>query len=468
MDTNSGSLNAISPVDGRYRKYTEPLARFLSHAALIRHRAHVEVEYLLALSAARIGIRRFSAKEVKALRAAAEVSAKGAAIVDAIEWKGYGKVPATHHDLKAVEYFLKMKLARTSLKDSLEWIHFALTSEDVNNIAYGLMLRGALGEVLLPALEEIHSALRRLAKENRNVAMLARTHGQPASPTTFGKEFAVCASRLARQIDGLRAHHFLVKLNGASGNYNAHVAAFPKVNWVAFTKKFVAGLNKGRKLVLEPNFLTTQIEPHDTYAELFDNLRRANAVLLDFAQDVWRYISDGWIGQRAVKGEVGSSAMPHKVNPIQFENAEGNLGLANALCEFFSRKLPISRLQRDLSDSTAERNFGAAFGHSLVAYRYLLEGLRRVAVHRGAVSGALAAHPEVVAEAIQTILRREGAAMPYEKLKALTRGREVTLKSIHQFIDSLDITPKLKKELKKITPGNYTGLAEKLARSNHK
>jgi adenylosuccinate lyase len=438
----------------------------MSYTALIRYRAVVEVEYLLALSAQRIGVRKFSAREVKLLRRTADISLADAAVVDAIEWKGYKKIPATNHDVKAVEYFLKEKLSRTSLKDSLEWIHFGLTSEDVNNIAYGLMLRDALEDVLLPALEKIHGELRALAGAHKNLPMLARTHGQPASPTTFGKEFAVFAARLRRQIAQLRAHQFLVKLNGASGNYNAHLAAFPRVNWVAFTKKFVAGLNRGRKLSLAPNMLTTQIEPHDTYAELFDNLRRANTVLLDFAQDMWRYVSDGWLVQKAVAGEVGSSTMPHKINPIKFENAEGNLGIANALCGFFSAKLPVSRLQRDLSDSTVERNFGAAFAHSLVAYRYLLEGLGRVAVHAPAVRQALAAHPEVITEAIQTILRREGVKMPYEKLKELTRGREVTLKDIHQFIDSLGVSPKAKRELKRLTPEKYTGFAARLARQS--
>ncbi|MBM3257530.1 MAG: adenylosuccinate lyase [Candidatus Liptonbacteria bacterium] len=456
------SLEAISPIDGRYRKHTESLAKFFGHGALIHYRAKVEVEYVLALSAENIGVRAFSAKEVALLRETAEISTKEAAVVDAIEWKGYGKIPATNHDMKAVEYFLKEKLKNSSLKDALEWIHFGLTSEDVNNLAYGLLLRDALQEEILPALEEVEKAIQKLASQYKALPMLARTHGQPATPTTFGKEFAVFAARLGRQIEQLRAHRFLVKLNGASGNYNAHVAAYPKIDWVAFTKKFITGLNKNKTLLLEANVVTTQIEPHDTYAELFDVVRRANTILIDFTQDVWRYISDGWIGQKAVAGEVGSSTMPHKINPIKFENAEGNLGIANALCGFFSTKLPISRLQRDLSDSTVERNFGTAFAHSLVAYRYILEGLGRIAVNESKVRVELEKHPEVITEAIQTILRREGAAMPYEKLKALTRGKEVGLKDIHQFIDSLEVSPKLKKELKQFTPSMYTGLANKL------
>ncbi len=456
-------LETINPIDGRYRKHTQTLAKYFNQVALIHYRVEVEMQYLLELSRQRVGVRRLSKKEIQLLKKTTEISLADAKVVNVIEWRGYKKIPATNHDMKAVEYFLKEKLERTSLRDVLEWIHFSLTSEDVNNVAYGLMLRDALEQEILPALEQIQKELQHFAKMYGNVPMLARTHGQPASPTTFGKEFRVFSARLERQCKILCNRPILVKLNGATGNYNAHVAAFPKVNWVKVTEKFVNRLNGRRKIKLEPNVFTTQIEPHDTYAELFDNLRRINTILLDFSQDIWRYVSDGWIGQKAVEGEVGSSTMPHKINPIKFENAEGNLGIANALCSFFSTKLPISRLQRDLSDSTVERNFGAVFAYSLVAYRNLLEGIGRIAVNTEKVAKELQAYPEIVTEGIQTILRREGIPMPYEKLKALTRGKRVTFQEIHTFVDSLDIALSIKEELKRLTPKKYIGLAKQLA-----
>ena len=351
---------------------------------------------------------------------------------------------------------MKDKLARTSLKDVSEWIHFALTSEDTNNIAYALILRDSLEKVMIPKVEEIAGSLNKLAKKHKNLAMLARTHGQPASPTTFGKEMKVFAARLERRVNRLRSMKIKAKLNGATGNYNAHVAAYPRINWIQFSKKFI------KKLGLEANLITTQIEPHDNYVSIFDNLRRVNTILLGLDQDIWRYISDEWIVQRPKEGTVGSSTMPHKVNPIKFENSEGNLGMANALFEFFARKLPISRLQRDLSDSTVERNFGVAFSHSLIAYEYLLKGLSQITVNEKKIKEELENHPEVIAEAIQTILRREGAKMPYEELKALTRGRKVTMADFEKFIDGLNVPEKVKKELRKITPQNYTGLAAKL------
>jgi adenylosuccinate lyase len=293
--------------------------------------------------------------------------------------------------------------------------------------------------------------------------MLARTHGQSASPTTLGKEFAVFSDRLRRQIFFLNKFKIMAKLNGATGNYNAFVSAYPKVNWPVFTKRFIEHLGKVEGVALCPNLLTTQIEPHDTYAELFDMVRRANTILLDLNQDMWRYISDGYLVQKPKKGEVGSSTMPHKVNPIDFENSEGNLGLANALFEFFARKLPVSRLQRDLSDSTVERSFGTAFGHSVLAYSSLQKGLSKVSVNYDKIREDLLAHPEVIAEGIQTVLRREGYPIPYEALKELTRGKQVTMEDFSVFIDSLAVSAKIKSELKKITPENYTGIASKLA-----
>ena len=443
-------LNSISPIDGRYRKYVEALAPYFSEQALMRYRLIVEGEYLIALSETRgIDMRKLSRKEQKLIRGLANLKEKDAERIVEIE-------RTTDHDVKAVEYYMKDKFARTSLKDVSEWIHFALTSEDTNNIAYALILRDSLEKVMIPKVEEIAGSLNKLAKKHKNLAMLARTHGQPASPTTFGKEMKVFAARLERRVNRLRSMKIKAKLNGATGNYNAHVAAYPRINWIQFSKKFI------KKLGLEANLITTQIEPHDNYVSIFDNLRRVNTILLGLDQDIWRYISDEWIVQRPKEGTVGSSTMPHKVNPIKFENSEGNLGMANALFEFFARKLPISRLQRDLSDSTVERNFGVAFSHSLIAYEYLLKGLSQITVNEKKIKEELNNHPEVIAEAIQTILRREGAKMPYEELKALTRGRKVTMADFQKFIDGLDVSEKVKKELRKITPQNYTGLASKL------
>jgi adenylosuccinate lyase len=458
------SLQSISPIDGRYRKFTEPLAEYFSEAALIRYRVMVEAEYLIALSeSGETGLRKFSAEEKTLLRKLYELATDDAQIVSDIEKQGYKNIPATNHDVKAVEYFMKDRLADTSLKDSLEWIHFGLTSEDVNNLAYALMLSDSLEQVMVPAIQQIVDSVNGLAKQYKSLPMLSRTHGQPASPTTFGKEFRVFASRLERRLEGLSGIKILAKLNGATGNWNAHVVAYPKVDWQGFSSKFIENFNKHRSQKLEANLITTQIESHDTYVAIFDTLRRINTILLDFNQDMWRYISDDWISQKAVAGEIGSSAMPHKVNPIMFENSEGNLGLANSLFEFFARKLPVSRLQRDLSDSTVERNIGVAFAHSLVAYKYAAKGLERVQVNEAKVASALAEHPEVIAEAIQTILRREGMPMPYELLKNLTRGKQVTMEDFSQFIDQLDVGDKIKQELHKITPENYIGLADKLA-----
>ncbi|MEK6940677.1 MAG: adenylosuccinate lyase [Nanoarchaeota archaeon] len=456
-------LEAISPIDGRYRRHTEPLADIFSEKSLIRYRIKVEVEYLLFLSEhPQIGTRKFSGEEKDLIRRLSDVSTEDADVVKAIEVNGYGNIKATNHDVKAVEHFMKEKLRGTSLEDSLEWIHFALTSEDVNNLTYGLMLSDGVEKVVLPSIEELYETIEGLAQQYKDVPMLARTHGQPASPTTFGKEFKVFASRLRRQLDQLGTYEILVKLNGATGNYNAHQIAYSEVDWVRFTRDFVERLNDGRKMRLKPNLVTTQIESHDTYAELFDNLRRLNTILISFDQDMWRYVSDDWIKQKPVEGEVGSSTMPHKVNPIDFENSEGNLGLANALFGHFATKLPISRLQRDLSDSTVERNFGVALGHSIIGYKSAQKGLSKIAVNEQKVVEELENHPEVISEAIQTVLRREGAVMPYEQLKELTRGRKPTMDDLRTFIDELDVSDTVKEELRQISPTNYTGIARLL------
>lgn len=464
------SLTAVSPVDGRYRATTEALADYFSEYALIKMRLAVECAYLAALSRTKgVGMRPLSADETAMLRALPNISVEEARLVRKIEREGHGDIPATNHDVKAVEYFIKLKLKDTSLADVLEWVHFALTSEDVNSTAHALALRGALEAVMLPALGKVQSAIAGLAAAHADTAMLARTHGQSATPTTFGKEMNVFATRLERQIAPLKSRPVLMKWGGPSGNYNAQMVALPKIDWLAFAHSFAEGLNaddahKGHRVRVALNEVTTQIEPHDTYAEMFDNLRRINTILLDLSQDMWRYISDGWVTQKPKEGEIGSSAMPHKVNPIDFENAEGNFGVANALFEHLSRKMPVSRLQRDLSDSTVARTFGIAFGHSLIAYGALLRGFGKISVNEPALRDALEAHPEVLAEAIQTALRVANVEMPYEKLKALTRGKQVTLKDLATFIDGLDIGPEMKAQLKGLRPETYTGLAGTLAK----
>ncbi|PIN87547.1 adenylosuccinate lyase [Candidatus Woesearchaeota archaeon CG10_big_fil_rev_8_21_14_0_10_32_24] len=457
------NLEAINPIDGRYRRYTEPLAEFFSEKGLMEHRLRVEGEYLLALSEhPQIGVRPFSNEERGLVRKLYDLSLEDAEVIKAIEVSGYKNIKATNHDVKAVEYYMKDKLQGTSLEDSLEWIHFALTSEDVNNIAYGLMLSGTLSSIILPVAEGLQQKIYEFAERYAGLPMLARTHGQPASPTTLGKEFKVFASRMERQLDQLKKYEVLTKLNGATGNYNAHHVAYPNIDWIKFSKDFIEGFNEERIIRLKPNLITTQIEPHDTYAELFDNLRRFNMVGIDFAKDVWQYISDQWIIQKPVDGEVGSSTMPNKINPIDFENCWGNLGKANADFNYFSTKLPESRLQRDLSDSTVERNFGVALGYCLIGYKSALKGMKKISVDEAKVVGELNKHPEVIAEAIQTILRRESIVGAYEQLKEFTRGRAVTQEDFERQIEGLHVSDEVKKELKGITPTNYIGLAKLL------
>src|SRR3989344_4809124 len=439
------SLNSISPIDGRYEKQTSILSPFFSEKALMQYRVIVEGEYFIALSLLRkTSLRKFSNTEIKKVRSLYRLSSKDFEHIKNIEQK-------TNHDVKAVEYFLKEKLAKTSLKKSVEWIHFGLTSYDINTVARGMMLGDALEKVIIPKIILLTKNINTISKKYKALPMLSRTHGQSASPTTFGKEMKVFEQRLKKQTDILEFVRISVKFSGATGNFNAHHVAYPKVDWIKFAKSFINSLNKNRKIKLELNLPTTQIDPHDREIEIFDCLRRINTILIDFNQDIWHYISDEWLVQKVIKGEVGSSAMPHKVNPINFENSEGNLGLANALLNFFSNKLPISRLQRDLSDSTVERNFGSALAYSLIAYENLLKGLAKIDVNKYKMAKDLDNHPEVITEAIQTILRREGVAMPYEKLKELTRGKNITMGDIHKFIDTLKVSIEVKKELKKYT-----------------
>ena len=380
-----------------------------------------------------------------------------------MEFDGYQGISATRHDVKAVEYFLQLKLKNTSLKTRLNGLHFALTSEDVNSVSYALLLANGVEKVLLSALEKIRRALDALARKEARSVLLARTHGQPAVPTTFGKEIRVLENRLSRQLTQLKKQQISCKFGGAVGNFNAHTAAFAKINWVRAADQVIRALNKNRKIKIYRTPVSTQVDPRDSYAELFDNLRRMHVILTDFSRDMWHYISAGLVRQQTVKGEVGSSTMPQKVNPIDFENAEGNLQLANALFELFSNKLPISRLQRDLSDSTVLRNMGVAFGYACVAYDSLLRGLNKIAFDRAAALAEVEHHPEVLAEAYQTVLRAAGVENPYEKLRDFTRGRAVTYENLQQFVNELNVPETVKKQLRALRPENYIGLAEKLA-----
>ena len=447
-------LETLSPLDGRYRSEIDELVPYLSESALYRARVQVEVEYLLFLSRAPsvAFVRPLTPQQQAALRALyRHWTVDSATAIAAWDRR-------VNHDVKAVEYWLRAEMATLGLTAWHEAVHWGLTSEDVNNLAYALLLREARDRVLIPALRAVEAQLRALALRYAETPLLARTHGQAATPTTLGKEMNVFVHRLSRAIESLAKIALTGKLNGATGSYAAHAVALPEVDWITFSRAFL------RHLELDATLLSTQIEPHDTIAELCDALRRANTILLDLDLDIWRYISDGYFVQMADAAEVGSSTMPHKVNPIDFENSEGNLEVAGALLELFSRKLPVSRLQRDLSDSTVLRNLGAAFGYSLVAYRRTLKGLGKLWADEDRLRQALLDHPEVLAEAIQTILRREGYPEPYEALKRLVRGRTLTRDDIHRFIDGLDIRPEVKAELQALRPDEYTGLAAKLAR----
>jgi len=448
-------LNALSPLDGRYAARVAPLRGLLSEAAFVRHRVQVEVEWLIALSDLGLPeLPRFGAAARARLRAvAASFSDPQAARVKAIERQ-------TNHDVKAVEYFLKECVAGDpELEPAAEFIHFACTSEDINNTSHALMLRAARDTVLLPALDSVTDRLRALAHEHAALPMLSRTHGQPASPTTLGKEFANVVARLRIARERLAAVQPTAKMNGAVGNYNAHLAAYPEVDWEAFARGVVEGA-----LGLTLNPWTIQIEPHDWMAELFDALARANTVLVDLDRDLWGYISLGYFRQRLKDGEVGSSTMPHKVNPIDFENSEGNLGIANALLRHLSDKLPVSRWQRDLTDSTVLRNVGTAFGHTLLAWDSCLRGLGKLEVDPARIARDLDDCWEVLAEPVQTVMRRYGVPRPYEQLKELTRGRGITPEALAEFIDRLPVPDEAKARLRRLTPASYVGRAAELAR----
>ncbi|QEE24696.1 adenylosuccinate lyase [Rhodanobacter glycinis] len=448
------ALTALSPLDGRYAGKVEPLRPIFSEFGLMHRRVHVEIEWLLAL-AAEPGIAElpsFTPAQVMQLHTIADsFGIEEGARIKAIE-------ATTNHDVKAVEYFIKERIGSDdALAQAKEFVHFACTSEDINNLSYALMLRDAREQVLLPAFDRIIASLRQLAHANADLPMLARTHGQTASPTTLGKELANVVARLERQRKQLAALEVPGKINGAVGNYNAHAITYPELDWRAFSQHFVESLG------LDYNPYTTQIEPHDGVAEYCDAVRRANIVLIDLSRDIWGYISLGYFKQTLKAGEVGSSTMPHKVNPIDFENAEGNFGLANALLGHFAEKLPISRWQRDLTDSTVLRALGTAFGHTLVALESLQKGLGKLTVNAERLAADLDASWEVLAEAVQTVMRRYGLPQPYEQLKALTRGQGITRESMREFIGQLELPADAKQRLLDLTPGGYTGLAAELA-----
>ena len=451
----TSSLTAISPLDGRYAARLDALRPIFSEYGLIRYRVKVEIEWLIALANTPgiVELPPFSTAATQRLRAIASgFSPEDAAAVKAIE-------RTTNHDVKAVEYFLKQRIGEDAeLAPALEFVHFACTSEDINNLSYALMLEDARLIVLKPALTSIAATLRQLAHQQAAQPMLSRTHGQTASPTTLGKEIANVVARLERQIVQLDTVQLTGKINGAVGNYNAHVVSYPEVDWQAFAQRFVEGMG----LVFNP--YTTQIEPHDCIAELGDATRRANTILLDLCRDIWGYVSLGYFRQKLKEGEVGSSTMPHKVNPIDFENAEGNFGIANALLEHFAAKLPVSRWQRDLTDSTVLRALGSAFGHTQIALDSLAKGLGKLEVNAERLNADLDAAWEVLAEAVQTVMRRHGLPNPYEQLKALTRGQGITADSMRAFIASLELPADAKARLLELTPVTYTGLAQRLAR----
>lgn len=453
MTAQNHALTAISPIDGRYAEKTAVLRTIFSEYGLIKYRYRVELQWLRFL-ANHDGIPELQALSPSAEQFLQQLSEQ----FDehkALEIKAIEKT--TNHDVKAVEYQLKKDLAtHDELATKIEFVHFACTSEDINNLSYALMLKDGR-DVLLQMYQEISNQIKQIALAEQNTAFLAHTHGQPASPTTLGKEFANVAFRIKRQLSLLDSQEMLGKINGAVGNFNAHHVAYPDVDWQRSAQQFV------EQLGLTYNPLTTQIEPHDYIAELLHTLSRINVILLDFCRDVWTYISLNYFKQKVISGEVGSSTMPHKVNPIDFENAEGNFGLANALAEHLAHKLPISRMQRDLTDSTVLRSLGSVFAYTVIALASLKKGLTKLETNHVAIAADLAANPEVLAEAVQTVMRRYAIPEPYEKLKALTRGQKITPEILVTFIDGLDLPEEVKARLRGLTPKDYVGLAQKLA-----
>ena len=445
------ALTAISPVDGRYGSKTASLRGIFSEYGLTKYRVQVEINWLKLLS---------SCPEIEEVPPFSETAL---ALLDSIK-DNFNEADAlrikaieatTNHDVKAVEYFIKEQIADNAELVAIdEFVHFACTSEDINNLSHGLMLTDAREQVLVPYCQQIVDAIKGLAREHRSVPLMSRTHGQPASPSTLGKEMANVAIRLERQLAQINSVQFMGKINGAVGNYNAHISAYPEVNWHELSERFVTSLG------LNWNPYTTQIEPHDYIAELFDAVARFNTVLIDFNRDIWGYIALGHFKQKTIAGEIGSSTMPHKVNPIDFENSEGNLGIANALMQHLASKLPVSRWQRDLTDSTVLRNLGVGIAHALIAYQSTLKGISKLEVNEAQLRAELDKNWEVLAEPVQTVMRRYGIEKPYEKLKELTRGKRIDGEQLATFIDGLELPETVKIELKKMTPANYIGRAE--------
>ncbi|WEF31670.1 adenylosuccinate lyase [Pseudoduganella chitinolytica] len=456
MTTPYSTLSALSPLDGRYAAKTDKLRPILSEAGFMHHRVKVEIAWLQALSQAGFAeIKPFSAEATALLdKLAADFTESDAARIKEIE-------AVTNHDVKAVEYWLKEQVKDVpELVAASEFIHFACTSEDINNTSHGMMLKAARDGVMLPALQGLVAKLTEIAHANADVPMLSRTHGQTASPTTLGKEIANVVARLQRAVVRIGQVEILGKMNGAVGNYNAHLSAYPSVDWPAFSKNVIE-----QRLGLVFNPYTIQIEPHDYMAELFDAFARANTILLDLNRDIWTYVSLGYFKQKLKAGEIGSSTMPHKVNPIDFENSEGNLGLANAVLKHLSEKLPVSRMQRDLTDSTVLRNIGVGFGYTLLAYDSCLRGLNKLEVNPARLAADLDASWEVLAEPVQTVMRRYGIENPYEQLKELTRGKGITKEALQEFIGKLAIPQEAKDLLLAMTPANYVGIAAQLAKA---
>jgi adenylosuccinate lyase len=443
-------LNSLSPIDGRYHGSTQVLRKYFSEFALIYFRVFVEVKYLELLLSE--GILNFEGERQSLIKILNDIVSNFSES-DGQQIKQIESV--TNHDVKAVEYFIRQRLKEGGFNDVLPFVHFGLTSQDINNTAFPLMVKEAMEKIVLPALKNIMSKLYEIAEDTKGIPMLARTHGQAASPTTVGKEIFVFVNRLHHQIQLLNSIPHSAKFGGATGNFNAHTIAYPKIDWETFGNKFVENI-----LGLKRNQVTTQIEPYDDFAALCQGLTRINTILIDFCRDIWTYVSLDYFKQKVKEGEVGSSAMPHKVNPIDFENAEGNLGIANALLNHFAEKLPISRLQRDLTDSTVLRNIGVPFGHMLIAFKSLEKGLGKLTINQEKIEKDLIQNWAVVAEAIQTVLRREGIEDAYERLKDLTRGADgINQQSINSFIDSLEVSDEVKSTLRSITPMNYTGNA---------
>ena len=448
----SDPLKSISPLDGRYSKSTESLSEYFSEYALIRYRTKVEIEYLIALSMEK-GVKELGPitepDKQKLRKIYISFNIEDAKRVKAIE-------VATNHDVKAVEYYIRERLKKMNKKRMFPWIHFALTSEDINNLSYSLMWQDALKNQFSPVFQEVIKKLNSTAKQFSNTPMLSLTHGQPATPTTFGKEIFVFVHRLNRQYEQIKKHRLQGKFGGATGTWAAHYTAYPKIDWLQFSKNFITSLE------LEPNLVTTQIEPHDSVVESYQSIIRVNNIFIDLCRDIWSYVSRGILKQKRVPGEVGSSTMPHKINPIQFENAEGNLGLAISILTHLSNKLPISRMQRDLTDSTTLRNQGIAMGYSYLSCKNILKGLRRITVNKAEMKNELNSHWEVLAEAVQTVLRKSGSDNAYEELKNLTRGETLDQNSINDFVKLLRIPEEDKNRLINLTPEEYIGIAPSL------